>query len=387
MIKRLSLYGALLAATLFAVASPVAADITVEVSGNGEGTNNSVSVSGNSSATVTQNNDANVTNNTSQESNSGNNTISDSSGNAAVTTGDVSTQTTVSNNVNQSDVVMCDGCNTGNSTISITVSGNGNNSVNTVHTTVSTPTTVTVSQNANVTNNIGIKASSGANSIYGNLGNAGITTGNVYGTGIVKNAANQASLMIGKGAWDITIINKNNGEDSVNVIYLDVITDTVSSINHFANIKNNVYADLTSGDNKIFGTIGDAFIDTGDVSFEFDVSNEAINTTKTVICCDNGEIPDDNDEDDDDDDNGNGGPGDNPSSPPTTGSTNPTTNGKGGDILAALAQVLPATGASALHFWMMLVVYFLLFLSGLYLRLRAGRSPTYAYNYYRRRNR
>lgn len=353
----------------------VAAEIQVEVSGNGEGTSNSVSVESSQNTTVTQNNTANVANDVSQEANSGGNTISDTTGgDASITTGNVTENTQVSNNLNSSEIaVVC--CS--ENAINITVSGNGGNSVSTVNTQVTGNTTINVTQIANVDNNINLKGNTGENTIASTTGKATIDTGNIKARGNLTNKVNQAEVKVGKGAWDITIINKDNGDDSVNVIYLDFINNLTLNKTHLADINNQIYADLNTGRNHILDTLGDMTIRTGDIDFSFNVKNGPINTSDDeVICCEDGEIPEPPDD-------GHGGPPD--GSPPPPAPTPAPTNGKdgdgkdnggdGGEVLAAVTGILPITGASGLHFWILAVVYLLTFLSGLYLRLRAGRSP------------
>jgi len=356
--------------------SPVLADIQVEVSGNGEGTSNSVSLDSSQNTTVTQGNTANVTNDVSQEANSGGNTVSDTTGSeASITTGNVSENTQVSNNLNSSEVaVVC--CS--ENAINIKVSGNGGNSVNTVNTQVAGNTTINVSQIANVNNNINLIGNTGENTISGTgAGNALIDTGNINAKGNLTNILNSAEVKVGKGAWDITIINKDNGDDSVNVIYLDFVNNLTLYKTHLADINNQIYADLNTGRNKILDALGDVTIKTGDIDFSFNVTNGPLNTSDDeVLCCDDGEIPEPPED-------GHGGPPD--GSPPPSTPTPAPTNGKDGDgkdnggnngeVLAAVTGILPITGASGLHFWILGVVYLLTFLSGLYLRLRAGRSP------------
>lgn len=365
--------------SLIAVVQPamVAAEIQIEVSGNGSDTQNSVNVDSSQNTTVNQENTADVSNDVSQEANSGGNSISDTTGgDSTITTGSVTENTSVVNDLNNSEVALA--CCNDNS-INITVAGNGSNSVNTVNTQVAGNTVINVTQVANVNNDIKIIGNSGENTISGTTGgNSLIDTGNVKAGGKLENILNHAEIRVGQGAWDITIINKDNGDDSVNVIYLDFVDNLYINRLNLADVNNNIYADLNTGRNNILDTLGDATIRTGDVEFAFNVTNGPINTGSTqVICCEDGEVPDGGDGD------GDGGPLPSPSPgvPPPTISGNGEHKDEdgdgdgGGDVLVALTDILPATGASAFHFWILAVVYLLTFLSGLYMRLRAGRSP------------
>lgn len=356
--------------------SLVQADIAVDVSGNGEGTANSVNVSQNQETQVDQSNTATGDTNVNASANTGDNTIDGSSDTAQITTGDVTNQTAVVNQVNNSTVVADPCC---DQTLDVTISGNGADSVNTIHTEVTSTTTINVTQLATINNNVGIKANTGGNTISSNGGDATIKTGSIKSHGTLSNIVNYAQLTVGPGAWDIHIINKDNGVDSTNVVYLDFVNNLLLVRNEQAAVNNNVYADLNTGNNKLLGNLNKALIETGDIDFSFDIANGPINVGGTsVICCDDGTPIDDP-----------GDPAPNPGIPPqsnnssTNNSSNSSTGGSvaAATVLGALVDILPATGASAFHFWMMAVMYLLTALSGLYLRLRAGRSPNFFSGY------
>ncbi len=383
--RKIILLLASLLPSLLAIVRPVlvVAEIQIEISGNGADTQNTINVENKQSTIVTQENTANVSNDVNQEAHSGGNLISDSTGgNTTIATGEVTENAIVVNQINSSEVAaIC--CN--ENQINITVAGNGSNSVNTVKTQVAGNTTINVNQVVQVNNDINLTANTGENAIADVTNSkAVIDTGNIKTKGNLTNVLNLAEVKVGKGAWDITIINTENGDDSVNVIFLDFVANLYINKLHLAEVNNRIYADLNTGSNKILDILADASIRTGNIDFVFNVTNGPINTGGTqVICCENGEVPD----------GGNGGGDGGPLPTPSPGIPPPTSvsgngehkdeadGGVGGDVLAVVTDILPITGASAFHFWLLAVVYLLTFLSGLYMRLKAGRSPDHLYSY------
>lgn len=359
---------------LFLLPQSATAQIQVDVSGNGADTTNNVSVDSTQTTSTTQSNSADISNSVSSNATTGDNSTNNNTGSdVGIATGDVEQSTNVVNQVNNSQVTTpcCE------DSLNLTVTGNGENSVNTIHTNVSTTTVINVTQVATVNNNISLSANTGNNRVSNNYGNVEVKTGNINVQGNLANVINQTQLTVGAGAWDITVIAKNNGVDSTNIIFLDFLNDLLLWKNDIANINNNIYADLNTGGNTAFNNIGNVFIKTGNIDFSFDVINGPINSNLAeVFCCEDGQPvtpPSDGEQ-----------PTPQPGVPPSPsqangGNGNGKNGGVGGDkvgqILGALAQALPVTGARAIHFWMMAVVYLLTFLLGLYLRLRAGRSP------------
>ena len=354
---------------------PTFAEIQVEVSGNGNTSQNTVTVSSDQNTNVSQTNEADVNNSVASGANTGENNAANNSGaTIELSTGDISSQTNVTNNLNASSVATpCCG-----STLDVTIDGNGSDSVNTIHTEVTSTTTINVAQIANITNNINVLANTGNNQANDNAGAVEINTGDITTKGYLTNAVNLAHVTVAPGEWDIHIINRDNGVASTNVVVVNFVNDLFLWRNEIADINNHIYADLTTGRNSANGNLNDVLIDTGDIDFSFDVVNGPINVGGTeVLCCEDGTPVDPGDSPN---------PLPNPGLPPASGGSSPNNNGSfngngngsgksAGEVLGALTQILPATGASAIHFWIMAVVYLITFLSGLYVRLRAGRSP------------
>lgn len=368
-----SLFSAVLPLVLvLAPAFPAFAEIQIEITDNGSGTENSVTVANDRETTVSQSNTADVIQSVNQETDTGSNSATGSSGNTQITTGDAASQTEVNSGLN-SATVASDCC--GDNEINITVSGNGENSINTIHTQLATTTTINIHQEADIENSLGISANSGRNQVNDNGGSVQIATGDINSRGKLANPANITSLTVGQGAWDITIIARDNGKDSTNVIFLDYMSDLLLWRNEYADIGSRIYADLNTGGNLVLGNLNDTLLDTGNIDFSFSTFNGPINTGSTdIICCDDG-TPVDPPQGGDDRNTQPGTP------PPSTPGPNTDHNGSrsnGGQVLGALTDILPLTGASALHFWILAVVYLITFLAGLYVRLRAGNSPNLA---------
>ncbi len=358
---------------------PVWAEITVEVSGNGNGTNNSVAVESSQTTTVSQSNTANVSSDVHQEANTGDNQANANSGNTQISTGDVTTSTTVTSNVNNS-VVNVDNCCAGQG-ITVTVSGNGADSTNSVKVGVGQNVSVSIDQTANVNNQVSLTADSGHNQASGNSGSVSITTGDIASVGYIRNGINNADVNIASGRADVLIKNKNNGAGSINPITISLYDMIEVNKTDIANIANLVIAHLYTGNNFADDNSGDVTIQTGQASLAFSIINDPVNTDKVVIdyCCKEEEnppptppppspppvVPPGN--------GGNGGNG--------NGDSSSSGGGGGNNLAAAIGEVLPATGSDALHFWILAVVYLLIFLAGLYLRLRAGRSPSQRLHY------
>jgi len=354
-------------------AAPVFAEIQIDVSNNGAGSSNSVDQSVSQTTNASQSNAAEVTNDVHEEASSGENSISDSNGQTLeITTGNVDSSTSVTTQVNNSQVTA--GCCQGEQTI--TISGNGSGSTNTVNSQVSQNTTVSVIQSAQVKNNLSTKAITGANTVKDSAGNVLITTGDVINEQSVDTILNDAIITGKVSMTDVLILLKGNAVDSDNVVNLELTDNLTIFRENEAQVINNFYSELISGNNSVLGNLNNVIIKTGDVISKIDIATGPINSGGVdVFCCEDGQpIPPENP------------PGEHPSVPPPSTTTSVSSssgnggssaagNGGGGSTLANLTDILPVTGASALHFWMWAVVYLLMFLSGLYVRLRAGRSP------------
>lgn len=166
----------------------------ISVLENGSSSTNIVNNTENQTITFTQNNSDKITNNVSQTGVSGNNIASNNNGNVEIKTGNVSGKLEIENtNIN----------NTFNNlptdprkdTI-VTVSSNGESSSNVIVLARNTVWNIFSSNNALVNNSMFQYLTSGGNEANGNNGNVSITTGDVFGSILVKNDHINDSVLV-----------------------------------------------------------------------------------------------------------------------------------------------------------------------------------------------
>lgn len=356
------------------------------ITGNGDGSSNDVSVNQSHEANVTQDNNAEVTNDINATANTGDNTASDNTGtDTTITTGDVSAQTSVANNLNAS-IANVDNCCDG-SDYTAEISGNGSDSNNTLNHSVTTTTNIDVNQQAIITNNITGTAITGNNTANDNNGNVSIQTGDITVTEKLKNNTNLSITSIqsgGMGSYFLKIA--GNGAGSVNTITLQETNESIVKISNVADIFNRNIWNLITGNNAANNNNGNIDIKTGDIKVTIDVENDVNFSKVTIDCGDCKQIPPPPPPPCEGDgcnppppcrDNCNptpppppvdkskpaDGKGDGPSGPPGPGSVLGSTTG----------EILPSTGNP----WILLAIIgnLLMLLFGSVLRLRSGRSP------------
>ncbi|MBI2031183.1 MAG: hypothetical protein HYT08_01075 [Candidatus Levybacteria bacterium] len=270
--------------------APIAfADTTIQISGNGAGSNNWANVNQVSTTTVNQTNNANVTNNVNATADTGDNSANfNTGGNVTVNTGDANVTTNVSNtlNANQAQVNCCQAGNT-----NVTIEGNGVFSNNTVNLTQVGTTNVSQNNNANVYNNVNATADTGDNKAKWNTGgDVTIMTGNATVNTSVSTTANsnwaKVSPPTGAGlGTDVALRILDNGAGSNNFIGATLIKTTDVNQSNSAYVNNNVNADADTGDNKAkFNTGGDVVIDTGNAKVTADVDNMVNFNSADVNC-------------------------------------------------------------------------------------------------------
>ena len=373
--KQTLLLAVIVLLTTALVTTPAFAEEFV-ISGNGDGSANEVAVTANTQTTVTQTNEANVSNEVNTNASTGGNEVSSNTGEeTSIQTGDIQTQTSIDNQLNTSAVdIGC--CPQGE--LTATIEGNGSTSTNAIDLTLSNQTTISVLQEANIQNTVTGSANTGENTANDNNGNVAIQTGNITGTVEVKNSINQEDIHATIGGFtDIALLIKGNSSGSQNSISLSLANETTIEKVDLANILNMIFFDINTGRNQANGNLGDVSISTGDIVFGISIKNDPVNQGGVDVgCCPPPEPPYD--------------PG-TPPTPPTppgtggggngggNGNSNNNGNGNGsgdgnGQSLAMVSgAILPATGNFDLL--LMLLANIAMFLLGLYLRLRAGRSP------------
>lgn len=352
--------------------------LEITVTGNGDGSANEVTTQVEQTTTVVQEAQTEINNEVLVDANTGENEITDNTGEATIETGSITTEAEISNEVNSSLVELgC--CDTGSTTITIT--GNGTDSQNTVDWTQTNETQIQVYQDATINNLIGGNLNTGYNLVSGNGGMVMITTGNISGGVELKTQVNQAYVKVTQSdGGDILIKVSQNGSGSENTIRMELVNGVLVTVNNQAEVNNEVKFDLNTGKNSVYDNLGDVFIHTGDIDFKVDVENE-INESLVIVdqCCDDKpEIPVEPPVEPPEppvvppnppQPPGNGGPG--PSD--NGGSSNNNSGSDSGVGGAVLGAMLPATGT--LDYLMAVLANILMLLFGCYLRLKSGRAP------------
>jgi hypothetical protein len=355
----------------FLTARPAQA-LELRIENNGSGSDNQVQVTQSTETQVAQSNSASVDNQVSVDQNTGNNQISDNSGTTEIKTGDVSTNTEITNSINNDKVEA--GCCQNPVSNTVTVSGNGVDSNNTADVSLNNQTVVNVTQTATIINNITGSAITGNNIVHGNEGNVEISTGNIRGEVKIANGVNTSDVTVKTQASGGLLLKvTGNGEGSENIVtYIEAKNILVQKWEE-ANIFNNVSFDLNTGNNVVDDNLGSVKINTGDILFNTVIKNDPINDNKVVIdCCDENNPPPVNPPPinpppviNPPSNGGNGGSGS------SNNNNSSSDNGIGGGVV--LGEMLPATGTMDMA--LMIIANILLFLLGYYLRLRSGRAP------------
>lgn len=279
-------------AVLLSSVAPAFAAGTVDVTGNGAFSQNTVSQSGTNTTTATQSNTANISNTVNSNSSTGGNTADfNTGGNTTVNTGDATNVVNVSTqaNLNKATINSC-GC--AQQGTDVTISGNGAFSNNSADVTKNNTTTLSQSNDAHITNDITANAKTGNNDAGFNTGGTTtIRTGNA-GSGVtVDNMANANLATIGGGAGSgstggSTITINGNGAFSQSAATLDHASTVVLSQDNTADVSNDVNANAKTGDNTAsFNTGGGVAINTGSATSLADVSNAVNFNAADIASC------------------------------------------------------------------------------------------------------
>jgi hypothetical protein len=160
----------------------------------------------------------------------------------------------------------------------ITVTGNGVYSDNTVNAASQTTTVVSQSNNATVNNNVNSNASTGGNSAnYNTGGNTTVNTGNAttnvgVNNNLNTNSANANCGTCAGGPTNVTV--SGNGVGSDNAVNVLSASNTTVNQNNNANVRNDIDANASTGKNDAkYNTGGDVTIMTGNAS-----TSVAVNT-------------------------------------------------------------------------------------------------------------
>lgn len=316
----------------------------IVISGNGNGSINEAIIEISNNQNITQINSIDVVNNITTSAITGGNNVSDSiGGDVLITTGDVITNITVENEVNNS-IVENNCCDPNNSSVLIT--GNGSNSENSVAIVAGNNNSITTSQTVKVENKVNGMANTGNNIANNNTsGNITLDTGDVKVRGTINNIANTyfVKSAVGSGGYLATI--SENGTDSKNNIDANLGGSNNINVNNNYISYNFVDWDLNTGGNEASGNTGGfVSIRTGNIFFDFLISNTANIGGVDVECCgiDDPDDPDDPDDLDDPSDP------DDPYNPPVGGGNGSTSGSVGGSSTAVNGpQILGLSATSS----------------------------------------
>lgn len=275
-------------AVLLQAMAPLSFASTIEISGNGAGSDNTANVKQTSTTTVNQSNNADVTNKVEAKAKTGNNDANfNTGGNVTVDTGDAEATATVTNNLN-SNVAQVDCC--GVQDTDVLVSGNGAQSDNDVVVRGTNTTTLNQNNNANVRNNVDVAAVTGGNDAGFNTGgDVVVKTGKATVDANVTTNANSNWAHIGSNgdtSSNVSLKILNNGAGSDNNISAKLANTTTLSQWNDARVRNDVDAQAKTGNNDAnFNTgDGDVVIDTGDALATATVDN-AVNFNAADVDC------------------------------------------------------------------------------------------------------
>ena len=258
------------------------------ISGNGDGSENSINVDLDQEKNIAQSNESEVDNEIQIESDTGNNNIENSSGESEIITGNSEINVQIINQVNQNinNSQCCENSDESN----IVVSNNLSNSVNSADINIKSEEDIVLNQMVEIANTVSIKADTGSNAVVNNTGDAMINTGNINSKSEVKNSDINTSFYNKKSQDKInnlTIEINGNASESINNISVvqDIKNDFVN--NSFANISNNFEFIFETGQNSILDNIGNSYIKTGNIDSEtFLINGNTMIGGYVFSCCD-----------------------------------------------------------------------------------------------------
>ncbi len=167
--------------------------VSIEVTGNGEGSTNTTNLSVENQEYITSTNEANVVNLVDASSNTGENSANSNNGDVTIETGDATAEVSIDNNLNNALV------NTGccSSDANVQISGNGSSSTNVVNLSLSNQIFSSQNNVFNVGNNVFADPNTGGNTANNNNGRVRIKTGDASVVVTIGNSGNQNIAVVG----------------------------------------------------------------------------------------------------------------------------------------------------------------------------------------------
>nr|OGC89446.1 MAG: hypothetical protein A2V48_03490 [Candidatus Amesbacteria bacterium RBG_19FT_COMBO_48_16] len=276
------------AGTMFlSLASPVLADNTIEIIGNGYDSENEVEVELENETSVYQHNKAIIINDIDADAETGENDANQNTGGTTgILTGNARTSVAISNMLNSNSAYV-DCCSAGDTTVKI--AENGAESENEVELELENEIDIYQDNFAKVKNEVDADAETGENDANQNTGgDVLVSTGKASTTVEVSTLANANMAVVGGGdndggslsAWIV-----GNGYDSENEIELELEKETLITQDNFAKVKNEVEAEAETGENDANqNTGGDVLIGTGDAKTWVEVDN-MVNFNSAEVDC------------------------------------------------------------------------------------------------------
>ncbi len=160
----------------------------------------------------------------------------------------------------------------------LVITGNGADSENKTDVKVTTSTTVTQNNDANISNNVNSSANTGNNTASRNTGgDVYVGTGDATSVVSVANTANSNQADIdGCCGSDVEVLIGQNGADSKNDAKLKLENTVWVDQNNDASLQNNVTSNTNTGGNRTNrNTGGDVAIETGDALSAVSIENSA----------------------------------------------------------------------------------------------------------------
>jgi len=348
------------------------------VTGNGEGSSNSISYQAEQNNQIQQSNDADIENNVAAEAQTGDNQANDNLGDVEIDTGDVTEEVTIVNSGNSQTAEI--GCCPSEDPSSASIEGNGEDSGNSIDISDDSLAQVNIVNELKLKNNVSINSNTGDNEADDNDGEVIIRTGEVNLLAQILNQnLNSADVSVSNPGNDFNYSIKNNGSGSINSISEDNNAENEYFVFNDLYLVNDIRNYSNTGGNKANKNNGKVFISTGDVFLDIILKNKDINSSKIVdTCCakvspspsptpSGSPSPSPSP-------SPSGSPSPSPSGSPTSSCCSPTTDipgpggggggpGGGGEVLGAS---LPATGGFSL--WTLTFLALLMLVSGVILR-------------------
>lgn len=164
----------------------------------------------------------------------------------------------------------------------VVISSNGQETANTESINQSSQTSVSQTNNSDITNRIEAVSETGGNTISDTNGNASsIKTGNAIQQTVVQNTVNSSQIANeccpnSDSSAEIS----NNGSNSTNTESINANSQTTITVNQNAAITNTITGTANTGKNRVSDTLGNVTIKTGDIQSNISLVNSPINTTK-----------------------------------------------------------------------------------------------------------